>query len=388
MSEFLKAGRERHQASFAVYKPELVEVSRLAELSEHSHDMRVVDEYNSLLEELFRIENPSLRPDNVAYYEQLSDFRQQHYGDQPPDEAGKWFYYPWHDAVVHALPQELHNRVRTARNRDMITEAEQQRLRETTIGVAGLSVGSNVLAGLALMGQYERLKIADADELSLSNMNRLRSNLSQLGVPKTTLAARDIYEKDPEADVTVFSEGVNEQNLPDFLDGLDIVFDEMDDVGMKTRLRLLARERHLPVIMMTDCGDSGILDIERYDLEPEQPLFHGRLSEKEIDFLLGSEPDQATWLRLAAKIIGLEHVPVRLLESFPNIGRTLAGAPQLGTAAMVSGGIGAYAARMIALGEPLKSGKIPLVVEANIIKDYHKEQERGRALAQQLSNML
>lgn len=385
MSEALASGRERHQDSFAAYQPERISVDGLAKLLEDHAELRVVDEYDSLLEELFRIDNPALRPDHVEYFDRLADYRAAHYGGQEPVQAGGWFYYSWRNAVVHALPQPLHNRVRTNRNRDLINEDEQQALRQTTIGVAGLSVGSNVLAALTLMGQYQRLKIADADELSLSNLNRLYASVTDLSVPKTTLAARGIYERDPEADVAVFAEGLNEQNLDDFLDGVDIVFDEIDDVAMKARLRLAARQRRLPVVMMTDCGDSGILDIERYDLNPDQALFHGRLTDAELNDLLGSRPDQDKWLQLVAKIIGLEHVPSRLLESFPKIGRELAGAPQLGTAAMVSGGIGAYVARMIALGEPLRTGKIPLVVEANIVKDFDAELDRRKELYNRLS---
>lgn len=385
MNEAQARGRERHQNSFMVYQPERIEAARLTDLLQSHGDLSVVDEYDGMLEELFQIENPALKPRQTDYFDRLAEFRAVHYGGQAPMAAGSWFYYPWRNAVVHALPQSLHNRVRTNRNRDFITDDEQQKLRQTTIGVAGLSVGSNVLMALTLMGQYQRLKIADADVLSLGNLNRLYGSVADLNVPKTTLAARKIYERDPEADVAVFAEGLNEHNLDDFLDGVDMVFDEIDDVGMKARLRLAARERQLPVIMMTDSGDSGILDIERYDLFPEQELFHGRLTKEEIDSLLTSRPDQDKWLQLVAKIIGIEHMPSRLLQSLPKIGRELAGAPQLGTAAMVSGGIGAFVARMIALGEPLKTGKIPLVVEANILKDYDGEQAKRAALLEKLS---
>jgi molybdopterin/thiamine biosynthesis adenylyltransferase len=385
MSDLQEEGRERHQGSLNLYKPERVNAKDLQALVAGHPELRIVDEYDSLLEELFRIQNPGMRPNHAQYFEQLTDFRTKHYAGQAPEEAGNWFYYPWRNAVAHTLPQVLHNQVRTNRNRDLVTETEQQKLRETTIGVAGLSVGSNVLAALSLMGQYRRLKIADADELSLSNMNRLHASITDIGVPKTTLAARGIYERDPEAELVVFAEGLHERNLNDFLDGVDIIFDEIDDVSMKARLRLAARERRLPVIMMTDCGDSGILDIERYDLDADQALFHGRLTDAELDDLLGSRPDQDKWLQLVAKIIGLEHVPSRLLMSFPKIGHELAGAPQLGTAAMVSGGIGAYVARMIALGVPLKTGKIPLIVEANIMKDYDGELAARKALLTQLT---
>jgi hypothetical protein len=384
MDDLLASGRQRHQDAFTSYQPERFAASELEHLVANHPELRVVDEYDSLLEELFRIENPSLRSDQMDYYKRLEAFQKHHYHDMPSAEAGNWFYYPWRNAVVHTVPLELYNPIRTNRNRDLITEEEQEKLRQTTIGVAGLSMGSNILAALSLMGQYRQLKIADADQLSLSNMNRLQASITELNVPKTALVARSIYERDPQANILVFDEGLNEYNIEDFMDGLDLVFDEIDDIGMKARLRLAARKRRIPVIMMTDCGDGGILDIERYDLHKDQPLFHGRLSDAELSNLLSEHPDHDAWLQLVAKIIGLEHVPSRLLESFPKIGRQLAGAPQLGTAAMVSGGVGAYVARMIALGEPIKTGKIPLIVEANILDNYQEELAARSALLERL----
>ena len=44
---------------------------------------------------------------------------------------------------------------------------------------------------------------------------------------------------------------------------------------MKLLVREMARERRIPVLMET--SDRGVLDVERFDLEPDRPIFHGLL---------------------------------------------------------------------------------------------------------------
>ena len=44
---------------------------------------------------------------------------------------------------------------------------------------------------------------------------------------------------------------------------------------MKVLLRERARELRMPVVMET--SDRGVLDVERFDLEPDRPLLHGRM---------------------------------------------------------------------------------------------------------------
>jgi hypothetical protein len=75
----------------------------------------------------------------------------------------------------------------------------------------------------------------------------------------------------------------------------------------------------------------------------------------------------------------------RLLEIVPEIGRTLAGIPQLGNAAMIAGSVGAYTARMIALGETINSGKLSYPIEAVVLKDYEKHRARTRAILENMS---
>jgi hypothetical protein len=110
--------------------------------------VEVLDAYDELLEELFLIRNPRYKFDK-NYQEPLSVFKQEHFAGKTPEESGVWFLFPWSKKLVHYLPHELHFELRTARNKNIITEEEQRRLYDFTVGIAGLSVGSHVALTLS-----------------------------------------------------------------------------------------------------------------------------------------------------------------------------------------------------------------------------------------------
>jgi tRNA A37 threonylcarbamoyladenosine dehydratase len=56
------------------------------------------------------------------------------------------------------------------------------------------------------------LKLADFDCLDLSNMNRIRAGIHDLRLPKTVLAARQIFEVDPYMRLTPFTDGLTVEN--------------------------------------------------------------------------------------------------------------------------------------------------------------------------------
>ena len=69
-----------------------------------------------------------------------------------------------------------------------------------------------------------------------------------------------------------------------------MVVDECDDLEMKVRLREHARAAGRPVVMAT--SHRGMLDVERFDLEPERPTFHGLLGDVTSADCAGSRPSR------------------------------------------------------------------------------------------------
>src|SRR3989344_6485954 len=132
--------------------------------------LSVVDDYHEQLLELFQVKNPSLvyTPD---FKEKFEDHLQELITKKALDEQGLWVYFAWSGCLSHILPETDFRLVRTARNRNLITEEEQDKFYNATIGIGGLSVGSSVAFALALQGGAKHIKLADMDRLALSNTN-------------------------------------------------------------------------------------------------------------------------------------------------------------------------------------------------------------------------
>src|SRR5690606_36891863 len=99
----------------------------------------------------------------------------------------------------------------------------------------------------------------------------------------TVIVAREIAETDAFLKVEIFPEGLQDDNIDAFIhEGgkLDLIIEECDSLNIKVLTRLKARENGIPVVM--DTSDRGMLDIERFDLEPDRPVFHGLVPEETL----------------------------------------------------------------------------------------------------------
>jgi len=274
---------------------------------------------------------------------------------QPLDTLGVWVHYPWSGRLVRVLPRAEFWELRLDRNRDKLTAEEQSRLRGARIAVIGLSVGNAVALTLAQEGSVGHLVLADFDDLSTSNLNRIRAPIHDVGLPKTVVAARQIAEIDPFVGVTCFSDGLTPANLDEVFDGVDIVVDECDDLAMKVQLRHAARARRLPVLMET--SDRGRLDVERYDQEARVPLLNGRFAESlDPDEIRRMSSEER--LALVAQSVGYE-ITTRAAASLLEIGSTLSTWPQLASDIALGGATVAVAARRILRRSPSRPPRPP-----------------------------
>ncbi len=288
-------------------------------------------------------------------------------GDGPPEERGTWVHYPWSGRLVHVLGEADYRELRLSRNRYKITPEEQARLRDKRIGVVGLSVGQASAVTLALEGVGGVLRLADFDELALSNMNRLRAGVHQIGVNKCVIASREIAEIDPFARVEVFGAGITAENVEGFLtEGgrLDLVVEECDDLYTKVFLRERARAHGIPVLMETN--DRGMLDVERFDREPDRPVLHALLRGLSAAELKGLTAAQK--VAIVLRILGPDALRGRLGASLLEVEETTTSWPQLASGTVLGGAVTTDAARRILLGELTRSGRYFVDLEA-IVKD-------------------
>lgn len=380
-----KAAKSSQPSSTESWEPEIIKMStrkaadKLSDLLSQVHVTQVVDNYDEQLAELFISKNAHLYKASLEVKRQsIADYLVQHYGSKPPWQMGSWVYYPWNGQLVHVLREDLFWELRTIRNKNLINAEEQQAFANFKAGCLGMSVGSNGAVALVLQGGSKQIKLADGAVLSGSNLNRIRTGVGTVGLNKAVVIARQLYEMNPYIEVDITQSKIRPENINAFFEKpwpLDVVIDEIDDLEMKIRLRVEARRRRLPVLMVTDPGDDAMLDVERFDLNPNLPLFHG-LAGKIEEVLDKKDLNQREFIKYATMIIGTENLSLRLQESMMQVGSKLPTQPQLGGAATMAGSVVAFAVRQLAIGGPLKSGRRTLSMEKTFLAGMNSPAKR------------
>ncbi|MCR4310990.1 MAG: ThiF family adenylyltransferase [Candidatus Taylorbacteria bacterium] len=308
--------------------------------------------------ELFEIRNPYLSlPEEVE--KGFLEFKKARDAECEVRKRGRWVYYPWLRKAVHILDDAEFFEVRTARNKNLINVTEQKAFYDATVCVAGLSVGGSVALAVVRLGGARRMKLADMDVLALSNTNRLPGGVADLGLPKIELIARQIFEINPYAELQLFPEGLTEENLDEFCvdtHPASVLIDEMDSLVMKCRLREHARRLRIPVVMGTDVASGAVVDVERYDRDPQPAFFHGRMGKVTVE-TLSSISKKETGALIGTHVGEENHTP-RMLESLSLLGTLLTSWPQLYSAALLNASIIATFVLRIVNNQEVKDGRV------------------------------
>jgi tRNA A37 threonylcarbamoyladenosine dehydratase len=264
---------------------------------------------------------------------------------------------------VHLLDEEEFITVRTSRNQYKITPGEKAILSGKKIGVIGLSVGQAVSVTLAMERICTELRLADFDLLELTNLNRIRTGVHNLGLPKVYSVAREISEIDPFIKIVCFPEGITESNMHDFFtkDGkLDLLVEESDGFDIKILCRHKARELQIPVVM--EGSDRCLVDVERFDLEPTRDILHGLVNHLDVSMLKQLKTNEEK-IPYMLDVLGLDTASTRLKASMMEIEQTITTWPQLASAVTMGGGITADVCRRILLGSFTDSGRYHVDIE-------------------------
>ena len=348
---------------------------------------RYLDLIEDQLQELFEVRSPK---NHSRPIKELTAQYLKERGVADIQLLGDWIYFPWNGNLVHMVTEADYYLLRTNRNQLLINPDEQRVLAGSCVAFAGLSIGSHFVSGLLYSGIAEVIKLADPDYLSTSNLNRVHATLLNVAQPKIDVVAQHGYEVNPYQQFKLYPEGINDQNMAQFLLGErkpQLIFEAVDDFRLKINLRLKAREQGIPVIMLTNLGDTLLIDIERYDLNPKLPLFNGLIGDTPEQILNNpiSEKDKVQY---AIDIITLENTPTRALMTLQEIGETLVGRPQLYSTVAISGGMAAYLTRRILLGKSLPSGRIKISLKDISSFDDDTDDGDRRIVIQQLNRKL
>lgn len=183
-----------------------------------------------------------------------------------------------------------------SRNIGWVTNKEQQTLQKKRLAIAGLGgVGGSHLLTLTRLG-IGAFHIADFDQFEVHNFNRQAgAMLSTLGKDKAETLAAMARDINPDLSLKVFDQGVNDDNLDAFLDGVDLYVDSLDFFALKAREKVFRAcyEKKIPALTAAPLGMGtaflafipGKMDFDTYF------DWHGRSdSEKLIRLIAGLSP--------------------------------------------------------------------------------------------------
>lgn len=382
MNAFSEKLRSTTEGLNKIYKPEIYKLNKEADraafntLIESERVSFLFDRIHDQLRELVKSKYPAKR----LHEDEYENLIQAHLQGADIFEYGVWVFYPWAGRLVHMLDKEEFILMRTNRNQYKITSQEQQRLATKKIGIIGLSVGQSIAVTLAMERGFGELRLADFDTIDLSNLNRIRTGVHNLGVNKTYVAAREIAEIDPFLEVNCFNEGITEENIDVFLTGngkLDLLIDECDGLDIKIQCRYAARKYGIPVLM--DTSDRGMLDIERFDLEPERPVLHGLIGDLDPASLTTlSNEDKVP---IVLQIAGGTNISKRGRASMLEVSQSISTWPQLATSVILGGAVGADVSRRILLDQFKSSGRYYIDLEELVADAATYGEEHRRILA-------
>ena len=171
-----------------------------------------------------------------------------------------------------------------SRNHGITSNVEQLRLKNATVAIAGMGgVGGDYLITLLRAG-VGNFKISDFDDFELGNFNRqYGATMSSIGRQKMDVMAELAFDVNPEANIKTYDVGINENNVDDFLTGVDVLIDAVEFFEIKVHRLIInaCRQQGIPVIFGVPVGfgagalvftSEGMSFDDYFDIDYEAPL--------------------------------------------------------------------------------------------------------------------
>ncbi len=144
-----------------------------------------------------------------------------------------------------------------ARNYGFWNEDEQRALLAARVAIAGVG-GDGYQLGLKLAQQgVQNFSIADPEVFEPENTNRVPgAKQSTYGMNKAEGFRQELFDINPEAKVRIFTEGVTQDNVADFMSGATLLLDESEltKPAIGTMLARQARRQNIPNLLVMNIG--------------------------------------------------------------------------------------------------------------------------------------
>ena len=183
-----------------------------------------------------------------------------------------------------------------SRNIGWVTRDEQAQLRRSKVAIAGLGgVGGHHLMNLTRLG-IGAFHVAEFDHVEIQNFNRQAcATLSNMGRDKIDVMMEQATDINPELKITPFREGLTDQNMDTFLDGVDLYVDGLDFFALDMRRAIFAAcaRKGIPAMTTAPLGmgvahlnflPGGMSFEDYFDFSPHQT------DENFLKFLIGLSP--------------------------------------------------------------------------------------------------
>jgi molybdopterin/thiamine biosynthesis adenylyltransferase len=147
------------------------------------------------------------------------------------------------------------------RNYGFFSEEEQKKIIDSTVAIAGVG-GDGFQLGekLARIG-VSKFIVADPEVFEAENINRVSgAKNSTLGKNKAEVFRDSIADIHPDAEVEIYTEGVNEDNVHEIVSRADLILDESELTRLElgTMIARESRKNNKPVLVVLNIGFAAI----------------------------------------------------------------------------------------------------------------------------------
>lgn len=185
-----------------------------------------------------------------------------------------------------------------SRNIGFLSRSDMAILRNKRVAIPGLGGVGGIHLITHIRTGFTNFNISDFDYFDVANSNRqYGAKVSNFKKPKLDSMIKEALEVNPFLNINSFPEGINVNNVDQFLEGVDVLIDSLDVFVIELRILLYkkAREKGIPIVTAAPLGfgtsvlcfspTKGLSFEEYFGITKDLPE-----SEKFVRFIAGVAP--------------------------------------------------------------------------------------------------